>query len=672
MAKKKAKTKAKRGKKKAESSEDDVKDMSPISSVAAMVRDAEDRYTTGETNLSKYVSLSMFETISRVEAYANSKHITPPRDSQGRPKPFFNIVTAAENVWFRATDIDRSNIKIKPTKVRDVVASYLATVKVQDWMRRAKFAKFLNKWGRGLARYGSYVVKFVREDGMIKPITVPWGRLIVDDVDFESNPVIEVLELTPAQLRKKEKYDPEMVEALIAAQEVRETLDGQQRDTKAEFIKVYEVHGELPMSWLTGQAYDEDRYRQQMQVISFVADKEREGEFKDFVLYAGRERKDPYMLTHLLEEEDRTLSIGSVQNLFDSQWMVNHSEKTSKDFIDLASKIIYQTADGRFVGQNVLSAIEQGDILVHADNKPLTLVGGRIGDISAMQSFSERWKGLGREINGISEAMMGATPKSGTAWRQTAATLQESHSLFEVMTENKGNHLDDMFREWIIPDIKARELDNADEIAATLESHGIEQIDRMFIPNFAKRRYNYRAKEATLSGEIPEPFNQEKEEASIRAEMSQLGNQRFFKPSEIPDKTWKEALKDIEWELEIDITGEQKNVQQVMETLNTALGFVAKATPQQLADPNFRLVFNKILEETSVISAAEIASVPQPEPTRQPSKISESMSYKDAPDDIRRQMEERAGMKPSQGKAMPQAVVQRPGVGASSVLNSNQ
>ena len=78
------------------------------------------------------------------------------------------------------------------------------------------------------------------------------------------------------------------------------------------------------------------------------------------------------------------------------------------------------------------------DILVHAENKPLTQLANSSHDITSLQNFAIQWKSLGNEINGVSESMLGNNPPSGTAWRQTEALLQESHSLFEIMTENKG------------------------------------------------------------------------------------------------------------------------------------------------------------------------------------------------------------------------------------------
>jgi hypothetical protein len=154
--------------------------------VAELVRKLEQDYITGTTTISKYVDFSQYENIEKIDAYLNSKHVSGSEDSLGREKPFFNIVTAAVNIWYRATDIDRKNIRIKANQLSQHLPAFIATLHLQEWMRREGFGAFLNEWGRSLARYGSSVLKFVEKGGTLKATVMPWNRLITDTVDFES------------------------------------------------------------------------------------------------------------------------------------------------------------------------------------------------------------------------------------------------------------------------------------------------------------------------------------------------------------------------------------------------------------------------------------------------------------------------------------------------------
>jgi hypothetical protein len=596
--------------------------------VGELVRKSESIYRNGNTNISRYVTFDLLENLERIDAYANSKHVSGQSDSQGREKPFFNICTSAINVWYRATDIDRKDIRVRPTQLKDTLKAFIATQLLDKWMREANFGKTLNTWGKSLAKNGSSVLKFVEKDGELIIKVMPWQDIIIDSVSFEDNPVIEILQLTPAQLRMNTNYDKEQVEELIEAVETRETADGQKKDTKAEYIKLYEIHGNLPLSYLTGDEKDEYTYVQQMHVISSV--ESQNGDVNDFSLVSGKEKKSPYMITHLIEEENRSQSIGAVEHLFEAQWMQNHTAKAIKDHLDLASKLIFQTSDGNFVGQNALSAIENGDIMVHAPNEPLSQLNNSSHDIASLQSYGQQWKSIGNENTGVSEAMLGVTPKSGTAWRQTEAILQESHSLFEVMTENKGLHIEDMMREYVLPYIK-KTLKNKDEIMAVLEDHDIKMIDSIYVPNKATEITNNAIVEMVLNDEQPTPEDQlmmqSIAERGVEKSLEENGNKRFFSPSEATDKNWSDILDGMVWDLEVDVTGEQSDTQSIMATLSTLYQIAAGSGDVETAN----LVKNKILLQTGLVSPLELSTsnkaqqpqqAPQPEaPAFQPTAI---------------------------------------------------
>ncbi|RJQ33886.1 hypothetical protein C4568_03735 [Candidatus Parcubacteria bacterium] len=592
-----------------------------MASIHEIVRTAEDSYLRGTTKLGEYVEWDMHDTIERVDAYLNSRHTSGPTDSLGREKPFFNIVTAATNIWYRATDLDRKDIRILPSKSDETALAFMATVLLHKWMKEARFGVFLNDWGRALARYGSAVCKFVEKDGQLVPSVIPWNRLIVDPVDFDGLPRIEKLYLTPAQLKQNKLYDQQMVDDLLSAKQSRETLDGEQKDNLSNFIELYEVHGYLPANLLEDEPDEEDdTYVQQMHVIAYVAT--GKGEHADFTLYKGREKKDPYMITHLIKEDGRTLSIGAVEYLFDAQWMVNHSMKNMKDTLDLASKLIFQTADPRYQGKNVLSAIETGDIFVYDDKKgPLTRIANDKPDIQAFQNFAKEWQAIGQELTATPDSLRGATPPSGTALGTVQIVTSQGLSLFEIMTENKGLHVEDMMREYILPFLK-KQMDTKDEIMTILDDEQITEIDAMWVPKEAIKRYNQQIKDELLKDDpdlgVLSPYQADMFEGEVRKDLAPLGNKRFFKVSDIEEKSWKDALKDFEMTISVEVTNEQSEKQAVLTTLSALLQTIA-GNPMILQDPNAKLLFNKIIQETGVISPLQLsAASAQPAPQGSP------------------------------------------------------
>ena len=580
-----------------------------IQDLHSIVRQAEEEYVSGSVTISEYVEFDMHDTVEKIDAYLNSTHTSGPTDSLGRDKPFFNIVTAASNIWYRATDLDRKNFKFLPDTQDTIGHAFIANILLQQWMRDARFGTFLNEWGRTLARYGSAVCKFVETDGELKAMVVPWNRLIVDSIDFEALPVIETVYRTPAQLRSNPLYDQDVVDELISALESRETVGGEDKDDVSKFIKLYEVHGELPEHLLTDDEPDEEKdikYRQQMHVIAHVKGKSAGGTetVEDFTLYRGREAKNPYMLTHLIKEDGRTLSIGAVEHLFEAQWMVNHSQKNIKDTLDLASKLIFQTVDTRYTGRNVLSAIETGDIMVHEANAPLTRIANDKADIQAFQNFQMTWQNIASEITSTPDAIKGQNLPSGTPYSLGAYLGGQANSLFEIMTENKGLHLEDMAREFIIPHLE-KKMDNKDEVLAVLDAENITELDAMYIPKEAKRQYNKEAKRQLLEGEIPSPYQPEVFEGQVQQQLTQLGDKRSFRPDELDSKTWKQSLKDLSKRLVVEVTNEQSDKQTVLTTLSTALQTIA-SNPAILQDPNAKMLFNAILTETGKISPLQL------------------------------------------------------------------
>lgn len=588
-------------------------------SVGEVIRTAETNFINGHTLKSQYVEDSLYEDINTIEAYLNSKHTSGETDSLGREKPFFNIVLAARNICYRATDLDRKNVRIRATKKKNLVPAFLATQYLHSWMNKTDFGQFLNDWGLNLASYNSAVTKHVVQDGELKSINIPWTRIICDAVDFDNNPKIEILEFTPAQLRKKKEYDQDMVDSLIEATAARQTVGKQRKDNLNNYIKLYEIHGNMPLSYLTSgtNAYteeDDDEYVQQMQVVSFVPGKKK-GDYDDFVLVKGKEDKDPYMLTSLITNTDGSVSLnGSVKNLFQAQWMVNHTVKAIKDQLDLASKLIFQTSDGNFVGQNALTSIETGDIMIHAVNQPVTQVQNNSHDISSLQSFGQQWQVLAQNITSTPDIMRGDNMPSGTAFRQAAIIQQEAHDNFEIMTENKALALERMVREFIIPFIKTK-LNTNEEITTFLSENDIKKIDSLYLKDEATRRTNKDIVELVLKGEDVTPEETELlnqvHTQGLKSALEEQGNQRFFLPSEISSETWKDAFEDLEWDVEVDITGENENKNAVLETLNTVFKTIVAMQGRPMT-PEEKFVFNQILNEVGTISPIELSNQATP------------------------------------------------------------
>lgn len=599
-------------------------------SIFDIIRKAETDYVAGNTKISEYVTFSLRENINKIEAYLNSKHVSGQYDSQDRRKPFFNIVTSAVNIWFRATKLHRSNIRIKASNNAGVIPAIFYNVILQNWMKETdeeghNFGTFLVKWGMTQAKYGSAITKFVERGDTLTASIEPWNRTIIDSINFRQAPVIVKLEFTPAQLKKNKLYNKEIVDKLLETRATRKTLGKESQDNKNDFIEVYEVHGELPLSlYKIGKGEepkeeDDDVYIQQTHHVSYVGNGSEGDEYQDFTLYCGKE-KDPYIMTHLLEEEGRSQSIGAVEHLFESQWMVNHTEKNIKDQLDLASKLMFQTADETFVGRNALTDIENGFIAIHKPNMPLTQLQNNSHDISSLQSSRQAWQGNGMDVTNTPEAQRGANQPANTPALLVQQLVQQSQSLFEEMTINRGLSIEEMMRKYILPFIDKRlSRMGKDEISAILENEGIKQIDALYVPNKAIENYNKATIETILNGGQPTPYTPEVQQAheqAVQTGLQNLGNQRFFSPGEVD---WKTLFKDFDKNCEVEVTNESHDKQALLASLGTVMTNLV-----QMGDvPNARLVLSKIMEISGAMNSSELSQI-QSAPAPQPNPVAPS------------------------------------------------
>lgn len=592
--------------------------------IYAYVRHQEYLYRSGDTTIAKYVRHSLSETVQTIYAYLNSQFVSGKHDSLGREKPFFNIVIAARNIWFRATTIQRKDIVLRETDSKHVIAAFLATQKLQQWMRVSRFGVFLADWGLTLAGFGSAVSKWVKKGGKLVPTVVPWNQIICDTIDFDQNPKIEIFEYTSAQLRKKAVdggWDLDVVASIINSPMIRMTITQELQDVKPYFHKVYEVHGMFPVSFLTGDPNDEDEYCQQMHIVAYTrASDNGKDMYTDYSLFKGREERDPYRCDALLKEDGRTLSIGAVEHLFDAQWQMNHSAKTVKDQLDLASKLIFQTSDPTFAGQNVLSSIETGQILNHKINEPVTAFPNGSHDTGSIMAYMEQWKGLAAEVNGITDAMAGVAPKSGTSWRLQSTQIAQAQQLFDLMRVNKALAIEDMLRDHILPFLRTQ-LNDSKQIVAVLEANDIKKIDSLYVPQEAVRRFNRKVVRHVIDNKsMPADASLRDEMGQVQAEQNGQGNTRYFKPSDISAKTWKDVLRDFDW-LEVDIaldangSSEASDQAAILTTLNTMLQLVMN--PGYAQNPQAQMIVSQILRQTGRFSPLQLASTPPPNPGQQ-------------------------------------------------------
>lgn len=572
-------------------------------------------YTTKKVTITDKYEFSQYETLQQIENFTHSRFGSGQLDSRGNPKPFFNITKGKVNIAIRATDLDRKDIRIKAASAGDYFRAFVASKFNYQLMKKMDMQDYLNNWGERLPKYGSVVTKVVVRGKSISIKVMDWLTFVCDPVDFDCAPQIEKLTLTVAELREKVKdgWDDKEIETLIETKRVsRKTLKGATVYEDPEYILVYEVHGKLPVAYLKDKPKQADwrKYAQQMQVISWHVDDKNQRE--DFTLYHGKEKKSPYSISHWQKADGRALGVGVVEDMFQPQIWHNYNIKKMKDQLDFASTTILQTTDGNLAARNVLTNLQNGDFLVRqVGTEPITAINAAPLGVQGLQALSEMWQKVAEDITSTPDAISGNNLPSGTAFRQAALQNSEAHSYFNYITQCKGNYIEFLYREYIIPFIMSQ-LETEDQIIAMLDTQEIEWLDN----HIADIAVTEEIKKQTLAGAVVSPIQLEQLRQQKLMDLKRTGSKRFISPG---GGTWKDYFDDFDWEADMEITGENEDKQTVLDTLYNALATVAQ-NPTILQNPVMKMLFMRLLDASGVVSPIDIetAAGVQPSAPTQP------------------------------------------------------
>lgn len=541
---------------------------------------------------------SQKDTIKQIEFYSNSKYLNGQKDEQGRDKPFFNILNAICDVENAAKDIDTKDIQATSDDGQHYTEAFLMSKEIYEWMKEANFAETLNEMRDTHTRYGSLLVKkCVYNDGEGKEleIEVPeWKNVITDQNDIEHGAIVEVHYMTPMEMQKKESW-----------KNVSEAIKKVVKEGSGKRIPVYEVRGEFPLSFikeLEGKKpseKDETTFTYQLHILAGeYSDENNRSKKVDFSqkllpLYWENDTDRVYKYLARKKKSGRSFGVGVFEEGAEAQIWTNDVVLKQWRAMEFTSKVVGQTASKKLKGRNILTEVDDGQILEHEDNKPITtlnlLPSGGLGQYG---NLIAQWYSQLEKTTSAYAAQRGENPTSGTPFRLQATVLQQSNSVFEDLQEEMGIFITEIFEDWIMPFLSKRL--NAEHILAhnfTMEE--LKELDK----NFSTYHANDITKDLILSGKIVTAEDYLAIQETAKQIVGQTKTQRFL---QIP----KDYYKKFKSKITVNVTGEQRNKAAVLESLINIMTVYAK-NPAIAQDPVLMQIFMKIVE----LSGAGISPV---------------------------------------------------------------
>lgn len=541
-------------------------------------------YETDPIQIVEGLEYSQHKTIQKTEFYWNSKFIHGQKDDLGRPKPFFNISKFRTNVAVRATDLDVKDIRTESDNPSDRVRSMLFNHEIYNWMKETNFSKTLNDSGFTRAKYGGALLKKTKRDGKLLLEVVEWKNVVTDQVNITDGVIIERHYLSPLDLAKKREVWTNIDDAIKLA----EVTDKNKSKRTEKKVTVFEAHGEfaeedLPKEVLKTLAVsepDKNKYHRLMLIIA--GDKKGQ----QYLLYHEKEDESPYKYLAWDKVSGRGLGVGIVEDGFEAQTWTNDAIIAEKNIMDLAGKVFVKT-NAKTLGQNALSDMPNGMVITLNEGEDANLLNLLPNSIPQFQNLVDKWNQQYERATNTFEAVTGETLPANTPLGSVAIQSAQASSFFDYRREELGIFWTEVFMEWVLPFI-SKSLNREHILASDFSADELEYINEATLTNEA----NNLVKEAVLSGKMVGGQDIRAYREARLQFLEQDGKRRYL---DIP----KDYFKDYQAKLTIDPTGEKKNKQTALQSLDNILAKIG-SNPAILQDSNAVKLLNAMLEKVGL------------------------------------------------------------------------
>ena len=556
-----------------------------------------ENYEGGTIDIVDGLPFSQYETLRKVEFYTNSRYINGNTDLRNRVKPFYNIINFRINVAVRATDFDTKDFDVYSENPKHYIKSMMFKKEMRNWMKRTNFAQVLNEFGQVRPKYGGVVIKRYKKDGELMIQIPEWKNLITDPVDIEDGVIGERHYMSPVQIEKKRGAWDYIDEEWDKIEKVFKKQHGKNYST-SDRVCVLEVEGEFPEYYLGDN--EQEGYCLQRHFILLDQDDQPTA-----CLHTEKKSKRDYRYLPWQKSSGRALGIGVAEDGFEAQYAVNDSVLKEMDIMEIASRTTFWT-DSDTIENNLLEDLQTGDIMKVKPGETMQVLNTTPSSLPQLDNMRAKWDEQYSRATSTFEAITGETMPSGTPFRAVAIQNQESTAMFAYRMEEAGIFWREVFADWIVPHLKAK-LTREHILTSDFDTDELQVIDEALATDVANKKVIDRA----IQGKVT---NREEYEQLLEAEMELLKVNKSTRYIQIP----KDYFKDLEAQIDINITGEQINKGAMFESINNLMVTVSNSfNPQTgtfgvLEDPTLSKMFARAVEMSNIgISPAELVGKKQ-------------------------------------------------------------
>jgi len=611
-----------------------------MKNIFQQIRDERQDFLQNEIEVVPGYNFSQYNTLKKIHLYYTGNYEKGNYEEIGgilRKKVFHQLSTWRCEVATKMIDMDiKDFILVSNDKDTDWNV-YILEKELKVWLKKNEMGQILNEISRLLPIYGSVVLqktKYGAEVADLRYLYIDQSAKTLNDAGYVNKRLL----LNHRDMRKMGKYGWENVDEAIdkfsGKYKQGYDLGGINQGTNSSLyweganvtktqassiplVEVWERYGDVPLSWFTNKESDENEYVLAKYCVAGVDEVSisEKGVIlaeEGLVLYKEQIDEIPFKEVHYNRIDGRWLGLGVVEMLFENQRRINEVKNQEARANELASIQLFQTLDDT-IASNITTDLNNGDILkVKSFLQPIPT---ESRNMSALKETAQEIEEHSNNLTFSRDVVSGENAPSSATLGAVQIQTQQTTAVFDYKKENIGLFLGEFIKDLVFPQIE-KEL-NREHVFRLAGS--FEELQKLRA-NYAKNYANQRIIEAVLQGADVTPELQQGFKELAMQEISTMG-----------DKIWtdveKNFFKDLDYEVDIVSTGENKNIYAQINNGNAILQALA-ADPTILQDPAKKQVLFKVMAamgwHVSELEQLDQAPPPpvQPQDPNQPSQPS--------------------------------------------------
>lgn len=563
---------------------------------------------------------SMMEHIKLTELYNNSQL----KNGKNEFTPVKNITRPILNLQHRTEDIDVKDVEIYVDDPSRYHLSFLVKKYHDDiFVQENDLDTFFDELNVSRIDMGGGLSKM---RGLPCPEVVPLQSIaFCDQTDMLSAPIGIKHFYSADQLidmgakgwgDTSNGATISIADLLTQLQEERTTVEGQVNKTPGRYAEIYEVHGNLPRKF-ADPTDDSGVYETRIYIVGFYNNKANTGK-TGVILYTQPEPANVFKLIKRDPVYGRALGFGGGEELFEPQVWTNYDMIRMQDMLDAASKTILKYTGPGLANRTKIKEMENLDIIELQPGDDLEQLNTFPNNLKLFQDSLAAWQQHAQDMGGASDILQGEEPASGTPFASLQAQVQQGLGLHEYRRGQYAKHLEEIYKDWIIPYIEKQILKGF-TFLSELSLEQLQYVTEAIVTNEA----NKQAVNMVLAGQQPTPDQINIFKDLVRTQFKKKGSKHFV---EILAK----EFKGIKFSVKVSVAGKSANLSKMADNMTNIFRQIF-ANPQQFAMtmqiPAAATAFNELLEYSGLTPmdfndfgklAATAPTTPAPPSQQQP------------------------------------------------------